>query len=69
VKSGFPKILDFFMDFQGFPTPWISHPMDFGFSGRPRERPIFRFSDLLFESYTFLRDMFEKYGCEISRNR
>ena len=25
--------------FQGFPTPWISHPMDFGFSGRPRERP------------------------------
>ena len=26
-------------DFQGFPTPWISHPMDFGFSGRPRERP------------------------------
>ena len=25
--------------FQGFPTPWISHPLDFGFSGRPRERP------------------------------
>ena len=39
MKSGFPKILDLFMDFQGFPTPWISHPMDFGFSGRPRERP------------------------------
>ena len=38
-KSGFPKILDLFMDFQGFPTPWISHPMGFGFSGRPRERP------------------------------
>ena len=38
-KSEFPKILDLFMDFQGFPTPWISHPMDFGFSGRPRERP------------------------------
>ena len=39
VKSGFPKILVLLMDFQGFPTPWISHPMDFGFSGRPRERP------------------------------
>ena len=25
--------------FQEIPTPWISHPMDFGFSGRPRERP------------------------------
>ena len=34
VKSGFPKILDLSMDF-----PRISHPMDFGFSGRPRERP------------------------------
>ena len=30
--------------FQGFPTPWISHPMDFGFSGRPRERPTKTFT-------------------------
>ena len=36
---GFQKSWTCFMDFQGFPTPWISHPMDFGFSGRPRERP------------------------------